>query len=81
MDPAGPQISPVRYELEADAGETILRLTHRRSVAPAAIGGRAGWHAYLDCLAAHLDGLAIPDGQCDEPKSRKGYAEAPLQGA
>src|SRR5829696_3599983 len=56
----GLDVSVVRYELEADAGGTILRLTHRRSVTPGAFGGRAGWHAYLDRLAAHLDGLTVP---------------------
>ena len=53
-------VSVVRYELEADGGGTILRMTHRRSVTPAAFGGRAGWHAYLDRLAAHLDRLPVP---------------------
>ena len=56
----GLDVSVVQYELEPDAGGTILRLTHRRSVAPGATGGRAGWHADLDRLAAHLDGLPVP---------------------
>jgi len=56
----GLDISVVRYELQADAGGTVLRLTHRRSVTPGGIGGRAGWHAYLDRLVAHLDGLPVP---------------------
>ena len=74
-------ISVVRYELEAYAGGTILRLTHRRSVTPGAIGGRAGWHAYLDRLAAHLDGLPIPAWSARRAEVQAAYEEAPLGGA
>ena len=56
----GLDLSIVRYELEADAGGTILRLTHRRCVTSGGLGGRAGWHAFLDRLAAHLDGVPVP---------------------
>jgi uncharacterized protein YndB with AHSA1/START domain len=76
----GLDISVVRYELEADAGETILRLTHRRSVAPGAFGGRAGWHAYLDRLAAHLDGLPVPAWSERRAEVQDAYGEAPLDG-
>jgi uncharacterized protein YndB with AHSA1/START domain len=76
----GLDISVVRYELEADAGGTILRLTHRRSVAPG-IGGRAGWHAYLDRLAAHLDGLPVPAWWERRAAVQDAYGEAPLPGA
>ena len=74
----GLDISVVRYELEADAGGTILRLTHRRSVAPGATGGRAGWHAYLDRLAAHLDGLPVPSWSERRAEVQEAYGEAPL---
>jgi uncharacterized protein YndB with AHSA1/START domain len=77
----GLDISVVRYELEADAGGSILRLTHRRSVTPGAFGGRAGWHAYLDRLAAHLDGLPVPAWTERRAAVQGAYGEAPLRGA
>ena len=77
----GLDFSVVRYELEADAGGTILRLTHRRSVTPGAFGGRAGWHAYLDRLAAHLDGLPVPAWSERRAAVQDAYGEAPLHGA
>ena len=72
-------VSVVRYELEADAGGTILRLTHRRSATPGAFGGRAGWHAYLDRLSAHLDGLPVPAWSDRRAAVEAAYGEAPLQ--
>ena len=75
----GLDLSVVRYELEADAGGTILRLTHRRSVTPGAFGGRAGWHAYLDRLAAHLDGLPVPTWSDRRAEVQEAYGEAPLR--
>jgi uncharacterized protein YndB with AHSA1/START domain len=77
----GLDISVVRYDLEADAGGTILRLTHRRSVAPGATGGRAGWYAYLDRLAARLDGLPVPAWSERRAEVQDAYGEAPLLGA
>lgn len=77
----GLEVSVVRYELEADAGGTILRLTHRRSVTPGGVGGRAGWHAYLDRLAAHLDGLPVPAWMDRRAAVQAAYGEAPLRGA
>ena len=74
----GLDLSVVRYELEADAGGTILRLTHRRSVTPGATGGRAGWHAYLDRLAAHRDGLPVPAWWERRAEVQEAYGEAPL---
>jgi hypothetical protein len=74
----GIDISLVRYELEADAGETILKLTHRRSVAPGTTGGRAGWHAYLDRLTAYLDGLSVPSWSERRAEVQEAYGEAPL---
>jgi uncharacterized protein YndB with AHSA1/START domain len=77
----GLDVSVVRYELEADAGETVLRFSHRRSVRPGATGGRAGWHAYLDRLAAHLDGLPVPAWAQRRAEVLDAYGEAPLGGA
>jgi uncharacterized protein YndB with AHSA1/START domain len=77
----GLDVSIVRYELEADAGGTILRLTHRRTVAPTATGGRAGWHAYLDRLAAHLGGLPVPAWAERRSAVQDAYQEAPLPGS
>jgi uncharacterized protein YndB with AHSA1/START domain len=77
----GLAVSVVRYELEADAGETILKLTHRRSVSPGATGGRAGWHAYLDRLAAHLEGQPVPAWAERRAQVHQAYGEAPLPGA
>lgn len=76
----GLDLSVVRYELEADAGGTILRLTHRRSVAPGAFGGRAGWHAYLDRLTAHLDRLPVPAWWQRRAEVQDAYGEAPIEG-
>jgi uncharacterized protein YndB with AHSA1/START domain len=74
----GLALSVVRYELEPDAGGTILRLTHRRSVTPAAAGGRAGWHAYLDRLAAHLDGEPVPAWAERRAEVQDAYGEPPI---
>jgi uncharacterized protein YndB with AHSA1/START domain len=76
----GLDVSVVRYELEAEAGGTVLRFTHRRSVRPGATGGRAGWHAYLDRLAAHLDGVPVPAWAGRRADVQAAYGEAPLQG-
>lgn len=74
----GLDVSIVRYELEPVAEGTILRLTHRRSVTPAALGGRAGWHAYLDRLAAHLDGQSVPGWAQRRAEVEQAYGEPPL---
>jgi uncharacterized protein YndB with AHSA1/START domain len=74
----GLDVSVVRYELEPDAGGAILRFSHRRSVRPGATGGRAGWHAYLDRLAAHLDGLPVPSWEQRRSEVHAAYGEAPL---
>ena len=74
----GLDVSVVRYELEPAGEETILKFTHRRSVTPAATGGRAGWHAYLDRLAAHLDGLPVPVWSERRAEVQDAYEEAPL---
>jgi uncharacterized protein YndB with AHSA1/START domain len=74
----GLDVSVVRYELEPDTGGTILRFTHRRSAAPAGTGGRAGWHAYLDRLAAHLDGQPVPAWSERRTEVQEAYGEAPI---
>ena len=76
----GLEVSVVRYELEADSGGTIVRLTHRRSVTPTATGGRAGWHAYLDRLAAFLDGEPVPAWSERRAAVQDVYGETPLPG-
>ncbi|MCC7390692.1 MAG: SRPBCC family protein [Phycisphaerales bacterium] len=73
----GLPVSTVRYELEAAGNDTILRLTHRRSVG-AGIGGRAGWHAYLDRLAAHLGGGPIPAWSVRRSGIQGAYGEGPV---
>lgn len=75
----GLDVSVVRYELEPEAGGTILRLTHRRSVVPGATGGRAGWHAYLDRLAAHLDRLPVPAWWERRAQVQDAYGEPPIR--
>lgn len=77
----GLDTSIVRYELEPDAGGTILRLTHRRSVTPVATGGRAGWHAYLDRLAAHLNGDPVPAWSVRRAEVEDAYGEPPIPGS
>lgn len=72
--------SVVRYELEPVTSGTILRLTHRRSVSPAATGGRAGWHAYLDRLTAHLDGMPVPEWAERRAEVQDLYGEPPIPG-
>jgi uncharacterized protein YndB with AHSA1/START domain len=74
----GIDVSIVRYELEPDGDATVLRLSHRRSVDPSATGGRAGWHAYLDRLAAHLDGQPVPEWAQRREEVREAYGEAAL---
>jgi uncharacterized protein YndB with AHSA1/START domain len=51
----------VRYELVPDGGGTLLSFTHRGLSIPNARGFIPGTHAYLDRLAAHLDGAEIPN--------------------
>ncbi|MFN0095952.1 MAG: SRPBCC family protein [Dehalococcoidia bacterium] len=74
----GLAVSVVRYELEAEAGGTVLRLTHRRSASPVATGGRAGWHAFLDRLGAQLDGLPVPAWAHRRAEVQAAYGEAPI---
>ena len=50
----GQMSSSVRFELTADSDGTLLVLDHRGLPRDAAIGYAAGWHAYLDRLAAQF---------------------------
>jgi uncharacterized protein YndB with AHSA1/START domain len=52
----GQTSSIVRFELRAEGEVTVLVLDHRGLPASAAIAYAAGWHAYLDRLAAQFDG-------------------------
>jgi uncharacterized protein YndB with AHSA1/START domain len=53
----------VRYELVPDGDATILTFTHRGLSLPNAQGYISGTHAFLDRLAAHLDGSDLPNWQ------------------
>jgi uncharacterized protein YndB with AHSA1/START domain len=56
----GQTSSSVRFELSPDDGGTLLVLDHRGLPKDAATAYAAGWHAYLDRLAAQFDG-DVPD--------------------
>ncbi len=53
----------VRYELEADGDATILTFTHSGLSLRNAQGFIPGSHAFLDILAAYLDGAELPRWQ------------------
>ena len=53
--------SIVRYELEPDGADTLLRFSHRGLGIATATGFRSGTHAYLDRLQAYLRGEPLPD--------------------
>ena len=50
----------LRYELAPDGEETVLTFTHTGLLPPHARGYIPGTHAYLDRLAAVLDGAPVP---------------------
>jgi uncharacterized protein YndB with AHSA1/START domain len=56
----GQTSSSVRFELTPDADGTLLVVDHRGLPREVATGYAAGWHAYLDRLAAEFDG-DVPD--------------------
>ncbi|WP_129339212.1 SRPBCC family protein [Cellulomonas endophytica] len=62
----GEDESWVEVTLAAVPGGTALTLVHHRLVEDQAVGYGAGWHAYLDVLAAHGLGPAA-DGPGDGP--------------
>lgn len=54
--------SVLRFTLTAEGPQaTTLVLDHRRLDADQGAGYGAGWHAYLDVLAAEVVGAALPD--------------------
>ena len=61
--PNGESESVMRWELVEDADSTVLMVTHRRLTRGTAFGFAPGMHAFLDRLAAHLDGEKLPDWQ------------------
>jgi uncharacterized protein YndB with AHSA1/START domain len=63
----------VRWELSAIEGETLLTLEHRRLSRSAGLGFASGWHAFLDRLAALIDGAALPDWMERFTQLRKNY--------
>ena len=70
--------SVVRYELASDGeGEgagTLLKFTQRWLSLTNARGFLPGQHAYLDRLAAHLDGAEIPDWRARYAEVKPIYA-------
>jgi uncharacterized protein YndB with AHSA1/START domain len=59
----GEQDSVLRFELAAVGESTQLVLEHRLLPADQAVGYGAGWHAYLDRLAAQVSDGVPPDWQ------------------
>lgn len=53
--------SILRYDLVADGDTTVMTLTHRLLGIDQVSGYGAGWHAYLDALAAVLARTEAPD--------------------
>jgi uncharacterized protein YndB with AHSA1/START domain len=53
--------SILRYDLVADGDATLMTLTHRLLGIDQVSGYGAGWHAYLDALAAVLARIEAPD--------------------
>jgi uncharacterized protein YndB with AHSA1/START domain len=64
----------IRYELRSDGETTVLTFTHRGLGVANARGFIPGTHAYLDRLAAALDGTAIPDWSDRIAELRPAYA-------
>ena len=50
----------VRWELAQTGNRVRLTLAHKRLSAAEAIAHGAGWHAFLDCLSASVDGREPP---------------------
>lgn len=66
--------STLRIELAEDGDATTLKLRHRWLSASNAGGFIPGWHAFLDRLAAHLGGEAVPDWQARFNEVQPQYA-------
>jgi uncharacterized protein YndB with AHSA1/START domain len=74
--PSGEE-SVVRWELARDGNETLMTLTHRRLTRRTAAGFAPGIHAFLDCLAAHLDGEPMLDWRSRVEELRSHYPARP----
>jgi uncharacterized protein YndB with AHSA1/START domain len=68
--------SILRYDLVADGETTVMTLTHRLLSIDQVSGYGAGWHAYLDALAAVLARTAAPDWDTRFAEVRSAYASA-----
>jgi uncharacterized protein YndB with AHSA1/START domain len=53
--------SIVRFELESDGDETLLRVINKGLNISDARGYAPGWHAFLDRFEAHLNGKSLPE--------------------
>jgi uncharacterized protein YndB with AHSA1/START domain len=53
--------SVIRWELVKDAGHTFLTVTHSWLTKANGLRFGPGWHAFLDRLAAQLNGENLPD--------------------
>jgi uncharacterized protein YndB with AHSA1/START domain len=73
--PSGEE-SVVRWELAPDRDGTRITLTHQRLTRRTATGFAPGVHAFLDRLAAQLDGEPIPDWTGRVEAVRKYYPSA-----
>lgn len=59
--PGGEAESVIRWDLAGDAGQTVLTVTHSRLTKANGLRFAPGWHAFLDRLAAQLNGEKLPD--------------------
>ena len=66
--------SILRYDLVADGETTVMTLTHRLLGIDQVSGYGAGWHAYLDALAAVLARTEAPDWGSRFAAVRAAYA-------
>jgi uncharacterized protein YndB with AHSA1/START domain len=73
--PSGEE-SLVRWELAREGHETLLTFTFRRLTRQTATGFAPGVHAFLDRLAAHLDGESIPEWRSRVEEVRGYYPPA-----
>jgi uncharacterized protein YndB with AHSA1/START domain len=68
--------SILRYDLVADGDTTVVTLTHRLLGIDQVSGYGAGWHAYLDTLAAVLTRTDAPDWDTRFAEVKAAYASA-----
>ena len=73
-----PGVGEVSIELESMGDEVMLTPTHRQSVGERLIlDVCAGWHAHLELLVAHLQGIKPPSLWSTWKRLRKDYEEQP----